>query len=162
MKVERCTNCGSAKLPVVDYPLKAKLGGVAFEASVRAQQCQNCGEAFLSGQVLKSFEISAALELARAGVTVPEGLQFMRKVVGLRAIELAELLELTPEHVSRMENGRASADRRTVALLAAMVEDKAAGATRTVDQLRALARPRRVTRRVQIPAAGAAKTSRRR
>jgi hypothetical protein len=86
----------------------------------------------------------------------------VRKVAGLRAVDLAELLELTPEHVSRMENGRTPADRRTVALLAAMLEDKATGATRTVDQLRALASPRRVTRRVQIRAAGAAKTSRQR
>ena len=161
MKVDRCTTCGSRKLPLVDYLFKARVAGVPFETVIRAQQCQNCGEAFLPEDALGSFEVSAALELARAGVVTPEALRFMRKIAGLRAVDLAELLELTAEHVSRMENGRAPADRRTVALLAAMLEDKAAGATRTVDQLRALARPRRVTRRLQIPRTSAAKLGRR-
>jgi hypothetical protein len=80
MKVDRCATCGKTRLPLVDYRLKATVRGAPFEASVRAQQCQDCGEAFLSGDAVESCEISAALALERAGVTSPEGLRFIRAV----------------------------------------------------------------------------------
>src|SRR4051794_15605854 len=126
-RVSRCVNCGGTDLPTVDHTLQATIAGVPFERRVRVQKCSTCGEAYLAPGVLADFELSGALELGRAGVRTPAALKFMRKAAGLRAADLGELLGLTPEHLSRLENGKSPADKRTVALLAAILEDKAAG-----------------------------------
>jgi DNA-binding XRE family transcriptional regulator len=123
---------------------------VPFERKIRVQKCSKCGEVYLSAGALGDFELSAALALARAGVRKPKALKFMRKAAGLRATDLGELLGLTAEHLSRIENGKVPPDKRTVALIAAILEDKAAGTTRTVDQLRAIDRPRKLKGKVRL------------
>ena len=93
---------------------------------------------------------AAALALARAGADLPAALKFIRKAAGLKAVELSALLGLTPQHLSRIENGKAAADKRTVALVAALLEDRVAGTTRTADQLRAIDRPRKLKGTVHL------------
>ncbi len=66
------------------------------------------------------------------------------------AAELGELLELRPETISRIENGKIPADRRTVALLGALALDHLAGRTETGDRLRALAHPPKKRKRVEV------------
>ena len=85
-----------------------------------------------------------------AGETAGEALAFMRKAVGLSGIKLAELFDLTPETVSRLEHGKAPPDRRTVALLAALVKDQAAGRDGMLATLRSLQRPRRLGKSVKV------------
>jgi DNA-binding XRE family transcriptional regulator len=132
------------------YSFHATIAGVPFERKIRVQKCSNCGEVYLSAGTLGHFELSAALALARAGVRKPKALKFMRKAAGLRATDPGELLGLTAEHLSRIENGKVPPDKRTVALIAAILEDKAAGTTRTIDQLRAIDRPRKLKGKVRL------------
>ncbi len=156
MKVSRCVKCGGTDLPVVDHAFRATIAGVPFERKIRVHKCSTCGETYLPAGALADFELSAALALARAGVRRPAALKFMRKAAGLRAADLGELLGLTPEHLSRFENGKVPPDKRSVALIAAILEDKAAGTTRTIDQLRAIDRPRKLKGKVRLAdAAGA-------
>jgi transcriptional regulator with XRE-family HTH domain len=65
----------------------------------------------------------------------------MRKAIGVRAVEFAELLDVTHETVSRWEHGHLPVERRAAALLSAMVIDKLEGRTSTLDRLRALLKP---------------------
>jgi transcriptional regulator with XRE-family HTH domain len=74
----------------------------------------------------------------------------MRKAAGLRAADLGELLGLTPQHISRIENGKLPPDKRTIGLIAAIIEDRVEGTTRTIDQLRAIDNPRRPRGRVRL------------
>jgi YgiT-type zinc finger domain-containing protein len=150
MKVSRCVQCRGLALPTVRHTFRATIAGVSFERRVSAQKCSSCGEVYLSAGVLGDFELSAALAIARAGVCSPAALKFMRKAAGLRAADLGELLGLTPEHLSRIENGKVPADKRTVALLAALLEDSAAKTTRTVDQLRVIDHPRKLKGKVRL------------
>ena len=156
MRVSRCVKCGGTDLPVVRQALRATIAGVPFEKTVRAQRCASCAEAYFAAGAVGDFELSAALALARAGIRTPDALKFMRKAAGLRATDLGELLGLTAEHLSRIENGKVPPDKRTVALVAALLEDKAAGTTRTIDQLHAIDRPRKLKGKVRLDdAAGA-------
>ena len=143
-------SCGGKVLPVASHPLRATIAGVPFERTLRVQRCSACGEVYLPAGVLGEFERAAALELARAGADQPAALKFIRKAAGLKAVELSALLGLTPQHLSRIENGKAAADKRTVALVAALLEDRVAGTTRTADQLRAIDRPRKLKGTVHL------------
>jgi transcriptional regulator with XRE-family HTH domain len=139
-----CPKCRStASLRPATFEAVHKIAGRTFKGDVPARRCGDCGELLINGPAMEAFELRVALELARAGAATPDALRFMRGALGLRSGELAALLDLTPEHLSRVEHGRAAADRRTVALLASMVQDSAAGTTRTIDQLRAIERPPR-------------------
>ena len=150
MKIKSCVNCGGKVLPLVNHSLRATVAGVPFERTLRVQRCTACGEIYLPAGVLGEFERAAALELARSGADQPAALKFIRKAAGLKAVELSALLGLTPQHLSRLENGKATADRRTVALVAALLEDRVAGTTRTADQLRAIGRPRKLKGTVHL------------
>ena len=149
-KVSRCVKCGESDLLIVSHVFRATVAGVPFERKLKVQKCSTCGEIYLRAGSLGDFELSAALAFARAGVQRPAALKFMRKAAGLRATDLGGLFDLTPEHLSRIENGKVPPDKRTVALLAALLEDKAAGTTRTIDQLHALDRPRRLKGKVRL------------
>ncbi len=66
----------------------------------------------------------------------------MRKVLGFRAEDLAGLLDVTEGTVSRWENDHARVDRAAWATLAAMVSERLAGQSSTLDRLRASKEPR--------------------
>jgi transcriptional regulator with XRE-family HTH domain len=59
-------------------------------------------------------------------------------VLGLRAADLAELLDVAAETVSRWENAQRTVDRPAWVALSAMVLDRIEGGTRTLDRLRTL------------------------
>jgi len=145
-----CTKCGAKEIGATTSPAERKIAGHTFKADLPATKCGACGEVLIDGPGFEAFDLSAALELARAGISAPEALRFMRGALGLRAADLADLLDLTPETVSRVENGRAPPDKRTVGLLAAMLEDRGAGSTRTVDQLRAQRYPHKLKGTVRL------------
>jgi transcriptional regulator with XRE-family HTH domain len=105
-------------------------------------KCGACGEGFFKGDDLARAELVAAAEVADRGLREGAAFRFMRKVLGLRAEDLAGLLDVTEGTVSRWENDHAPADRAAWAALAAMVSDKLAGQTTTLDRLKASSAPR--------------------
>ncbi len=157
-----CSHCGAKALSPVKFSATRKVAGHAFKADLDASQCGACAEVLVDGASLEAFDLRVALELARAGLAVPEALRFMRSATGLRGKDLGALLGLSAEHISRVETGKAPADKRTVGLLAALLEDQSEGTTRTLDQLRAQGHPRKLGGTIRLPKATAAKPGRRR
>jgi transcriptional regulator with XRE-family HTH domain len=70
----------------------------------------------------------------------------MRKALGLRAADLAGLLGVAAETVSRWETGQRDVDRGALALVGGLVVDRLEGSTATLDRLRALAKPPRTAK----------------
>ena len=157
-----CSKCGAKALLPSKLSVTRKVAGHAFKDDLDATTCGACGEELIDGKSIEGFDLRIALELARAGIATPDALQFMRSATGLRAKELAALLGLSAEHVSRVEKGKAPADKRTVALLAAVLEDQEEGTTRTLDQLRAQGHPRKLSGTIRFHKPSAAKTGRNR
>jgi putative zinc finger/helix-turn-helix YgiT family protein len=151
-KASRCWKCGNATLTASTFQAERKIGGQVFVAELPAEVCTTCGERTIGGPDLLAFDEAVAGELARGGASTPDALKFLRKSMALTAAELGELLELRPETISRIENGKMPADRRTVALLGALTLDHLAGRTETADRLRALAHPHKGRRRVEVKA----------
>jgi DNA-binding transcriptional regulator YiaG len=103
-----------------------------------AQQCVECGERYFSDEAVSSFDLLVASKLARAGIASPEAIKFIRKATGLQGKELAALLHVRAETVSRWERAKRSIDLATFAIFSRLVEDRLNQRTDTVDLLRAM------------------------
>ena len=110
----RCRKCErDTRLQVADsYEVpKEKLGirnVVIVGGAVSRQMCPNCGEVGVSIPDLPGLIAAAAV----ARVKMPwrleaDEIRFLRKACQLTAKDLADLLQVTPETVSRWENGKA-------------------------------------------------------
>lgn len=137
----KCPTCGSAELRDAEVELDRDVCGRRFKAKGPALRCERCGEEVVEFGVLGMFDLAIAADLARRGPTSAEAFRFMRKAIALPGKELADLLAVTPETVSRWENDKLPVERRALALLASIVLERAEGRTSTLDRLRALAAP---------------------
>ncbi len=129
------------------------VSGVKFSGKLAASLCSDCDEAIVEAGELGRFECRIAEWFAEHGVCEPEVFRFMRKALGLRATDLAALLDVTGETVSRWERGAVPVEHRALALLGAMVSDRLAGREQTQARLQALREPAKVPRRVHLDVA---------
>jgi DNA-binding transcriptional regulator YiaG len=127
-----------------------EVAGVHFTAKVQAKVCRRCKERHVDRPELERLELHAAQWLADDGARSGEAFRFMRKAIGLRALELAELLDLTPETISRWENDKQPADARSIALLGAMISDRIAGRRDTLARLEAMRSPSKTPNDVRL------------
>jgi putative zinc finger/helix-turn-helix YgiT family protein len=125
--VKPCPLCGAGKLRhgLAERTLQA--AGVRFTMPLPAQTCDACGESLVEDRDLERFELQAADWLGRAGSLDREAFRFMRKALSLPAVDLARLLGVTPETVSRWENGQLSVEHRAFALVGALVSERVEG-----------------------------------
>lgn len=144
MMMRKCVRCRGTDLRQQKRPLTRTVAGHAFKASVSAIVCKSCDAVYFIGPALGDFDLAVAGKLARAGVADGEAIKFMRKAVGLSAVALAELLDTSPETVSRWERGVSRMDRAAFAILTGIVLEKTDDRSETLDRLRALRRPARL------------------
>lgn len=84
------------------------------EVHARGQRCDSCGERLYTGlEVDRQFDEVARAIVAR-GIRDGSEFQFVRKATGFRAADVAELLDVRPETVSRWERGEAEIPRAAV------------------------------------------------
>ncbi|MDB4997961.1 MAG: helix-turn-helix domain protein [Myxococcaceae bacterium] len=112
-----------------------------FVAKLPARVCRSCDKTYIDAKALERLELEVACELARRGPACGETFRYLRKALGMRALELAELLDLTAETVSRWENDQRSVDGPAWIALGSMVLEKARQSTSTLERLRALKAP---------------------
>lgn len=149
--MKRCVQCDHSPLVDGEREEAIPVGPRRFVATLPVKECPACGESYIASADLARFEEAVARALVEMGDDSPEAFRFLRKTVGLPAVRLAELLAVTPETISRWENGKRPVERRALALLQALVMDYAAGSTATLDRLRALAgRRKRKPRAVRV------------
>ena len=153
--MKRCAQCdGKVEKTLISETVE--VGRHVFSARIPAFKCRGCGEMYFEGPVLERLELGAAVELAKAGEATPETMRFMRKTLGFKAAELGELLDVTPETVSRWETGKQSLDHRAMAVLGSLVIERAEGRTAVLETLNALRKPRKLGRTVKLSLADAA------
>jgi putative zinc finger/helix-turn-helix YgiT family protein len=81
------------------------------EVHARGQRCNSCGETLYTGlEVDRQFDEVARVIVAR-GIRDGSEFQFVRKATKFRAADLAELLDVRPETISRWERGEAEIPR---------------------------------------------------
>jgi putative zinc finger/helix-turn-helix YgiT family protein len=152
--MKRCAACQDGTLKRGSTELRRTVDGIIFESKLPAAVCRACREAFVDAPALERFELVIAAELARMGHCNPIAFRFVRKALGLSGVELAELLGVKPETISRWENGARELDRGAFALVGGLVTDRIEGRDETRARLEALRAPvKKAPRVVRVRAA---------
>ncbi len=146
----KCPNCNGRELSEGPQSVALEVGPRSFEGEAPGWSCASCAESYIHGPDLGHFEQLVAEWLAQHGFESGKELRFIRKVIGLRASDLAELLGVTSETVSHWETGKHQADVETRTALSGLLLDKIAGTTATRDLLEAHRKPDQL-RKVRLP-----------
>lgn len=110
----RCHNCKAVDSSQ-SWEGTMTLRGVEFLA--RGERCRNCDDTTFDAGEVKRQERLVAAGLVQKGIRTPRDFQFVRKVAGLKATELADLLDVRPETVSRWERGDSDIPRYAIFML---------------------------------------------
>lgn len=148
--MKRCERCKTGKLSRTTVSESVEVEGHLFTAKVPALVCDACDETYLDGPSLERLELQVAVALARAGVASGATMRFMRKALGLKATELAELLDVTPETVSRWETGKQSLEHRAMAVLGSLVIEREQKRTAMLETLQVLRKPKKLAKKVTL------------
>jgi putative zinc finger/helix-turn-helix YgiT family protein len=147
---KRCFSCKGAELVAAEHEDRLEVAGHKFTRSLPTLRCSRCGDETMNGADIEAFELEVAAELARHGELPADAFRFMRRTLGMKAADLAGLLDVAAETVSRWENAKQAIERRAAALLSSMVLDKLEGRTSTLDRLQALREPSPLPRLVRL------------
>ena len=114
----RCPNCKNGTFR--RWEGQVEVMGVTVLG--RGSSCTKCGEVLIAEQDLKQNERQAASALAARGVRTGKEFKFVRKVAGLQANELAMLIDVRPETVSRWERDEIEIPRLAAFVLSQFLE----------------------------------------
>lgn len=137
----KCTECGNSNLEATLKDTEIRVGGHMVSGRVKALVCSSCGEAFFDGPDLERLDLEVANELVRTGNVSGDAFRFVRKAIGMGAAELADLLGVAAETVSRWEKGHRDVDRLGWIVLAALLRDRREGTEETRRALEAIQHP---------------------
>jgi putative zinc finger/helix-turn-helix YgiT family protein len=148
--MESCPICNEGTMQPAERTLRAEVNGHVFIATVMGRRCDACNEGVIDGRDLEQFELAVASALADAGDASGEAFRYARKTLGLTAAELAAVLGVTPESISRWENAKHPIDPMALTIVALLVRDAAAGSTALLDALRARTVAKPLAKRVTL------------
>jgi hypothetical protein len=107
----KCYECGKAEMKDTKAEERLEVGGLAFVAELPASRCPACKATAIDGPSLERFE------------------------------RAAELLDVTPETVSKWENGKLPVPIPETSTVAALVLDRLTGRDDTAVRLAHLRKP---------------------
>jgi DNA-binding transcriptional regulator YiaG len=119
--------------------IKRKVAGRTFTVEVPAVRDAEYGDTVSLADLARA-ELEIASQLALEGPVSGEAFRYMRGALGIQAKDLATLLDVTPETVSRWENGARDLDRGAWIALGGMALEKAGKPTVTRERLERAAR----------------------
>jgi DNA-binding transcriptional regulator YiaG len=117
----KCRRCGKKMGEAATLPHEIIVGGTKFVGELKGRKCASCDAAEISLNELTRFEDAVARRLAESGPVSGATLRYMRKSVPLSAVELASLLRVAPETISRWETGEREVDRAAWLVVRALV-----------------------------------------
>lgn len=83
------------------------------------------GKGFVTLDVAMRIEQTISMQLAMYGIVTGESFRYMRKTAGMKASDLANLLDIRAETISDWETGKIRVNRAAWGWLAALVAEKA-------------------------------------
>lgn len=140
-RLNRCVECKHEGLQDAKETHTREVAGHTFQAEVAVLACPSCGMTYCHASAVGEFDLQIAAWLARHGVSSSEAFQFMRRVLGLKGAELAALLDIEQETLSRWGKGHRPPDKKAVSILGSMLLDRMEGHDRTLQRLQALQNP---------------------
>lgn len=105
----KCTHCGSPRLESrreTHLYKECGLDCVTLQ-DVEVRHCQDCGERELVIPRMEQLHALIARWVAtKPGRLVPAEFRFLRKYFGMSSVDFASKMQMTPETLSRWENGK--------------------------------------------------------
>ena len=105
-----CSQCGGSKIKVIkDKPYNYDECGLnVILNGLNQYECEECKEHFVSIPKVKQLHrvIGISLCKEKKGLLTAQEIKFLRKDLRFKAKELAQLLGVTPQTVSRWENNK--------------------------------------------------------
>jgi len=101
---------------------KGRVERYGVEIAAHGKRCRECGETVFDLTEMKRQERAIAKAIAERGVRTGSELKLVRKVAGLRVVDIAAMLDVTPETVSRWERGTVEIPRAAAYVLGDLLE----------------------------------------
>jgi DNA-binding transcriptional regulator YiaG len=136
-RMNKCPSCGGALVASKKRQTQS-VGARVFVVTVATGACRVCGAVFLENTSLQRAEMEIACDVARHGPISGDAFRYLRKTLGLRAVVVADLLGVTPETISRWENGQRQVDKTAWLTLGSVVLEHASRPPETLERLREL------------------------
>jgi DNA-binding transcriptional regulator YiaG len=144
-----CAFCGADALRKGDVPLVREVGRHVFSTVVDGLVCGACGETLTDVRDGERFDMAVA-EILSEAIPTGDSFRFLRKTAGLLARNVARMLGVTNDTVSRWENGKHAVDRAAFFVLGQIVREKREGRTSMLDLLARGEMPKPLPDRVEI------------
>ncbi len=142
----KCPTCHQHALERFEGRRAVEVAGRHYSSPVAALRCPGCRAILFEAGALSAFERAVAAHLACHGPVDGESFQFLRKAARLTATDLAVHLGVTPETISRWENGRRAVDRAAWLVVGSLVLDQTPHRDDLRRRLDTLAKPSRAKR----------------
>ena len=146
---QKCVSCGENSMRKGEITLTREVGEHVFSATVTGLICGACGETIADVEAGERFDLAVA-EILSEALPTADSFRFLRRVIGLRARDLARMLGITGDTISRWENGKHAIDRAAFFVLGKVVREKQSGSTAMLDLLVRGEMPRALPRVVNV------------
>lgn len=107
----KCSRCGEKKLRKTVVQHEVQVETARFVGDLFGYRCTACDETEISLSALTRFEHDVARLLAERGPVSGTTMRYMRKSIPMSAGQVAAVLHVAPETVSRWETGERDVDR---------------------------------------------------
>jgi hypothetical protein len=148
-RMQRCPQCGGG-IGRSKKTQSSTVEGTTFVVKLPAYACRQCKAVFMEGSALERADLEIACVLASRGPATGETFCFMRKTLGLRAVVLASLLNVTAETVSRWEHGQRPVDGNAWLAVGSIALERAGRPCSTLKRLMGLAKGGKLPKTVRI------------
>ncbi|MBA3460439.1 MAG: helix-turn-helix domain-containing protein [Deltaproteobacteria bacterium] len=119
MTMTKCPTCKKENA-LRDRESSAEICGL--EVRGRGLACRFCDEFLIANAELARMEAEAASVMVARGIRDGRQFQFVRKELDITAVDLAKLLGVRPETISRWERGEYPVDRAAAFALGELFE----------------------------------------
>jgi DNA-binding transcriptional regulator YiaG len=106
----------------VAQPWKGRLENYGVEIDARGRRCGACGEIEFTPADMEHNEREVVIALVARGVRSGTEFKFVRKMTGFKATEVASMLGVRPETVSRWERNEVDVPRAAAFALGELYE----------------------------------------
>lgn len=132
----KCSKCGTA-MRQDTLTRDVTVAGVPFVVRMPGEHCPNGDSWSVSNEAAREMDRLVLRSIATRGPATGQTFKYMRGSLKLKAAELAELLGVTAETVSRWETGAVTMTPLPWVTVAAMALDQLDGRATTTKRLRA-------------------------
>lgn len=149
----KCPNCHKVReFKSATFERSVRVPPIRFLVEMPAQRCPSCKTFVLTDAVVRNAELEIASRLAEAGPISGASFRLLRSAARLRAVEVARLLGVAKETISRWESGKRGVEPLAWKLLAWIAVERQGGHATTQHRLEnfLLAKPLKGTVRLTV------------